>query len=479
MAATPSDHRLLRPLGTTGLACHPMGFGCYRIADANAAHEQALRDYLARGGNLIDTSANYGDGHSEVLVGKVLRDVPRERVIVVTKGGYIQGQNMALALRRKFPEVVEYGEGIWHSIHPEFLETQVRMSAERMGLARIDVYLLHNPEYFLEHAAHNGPVAKREHDEFYRRVKEAFRFLEAKVAEGVIGWYGISSNNFGMPISNPTMTRIERCWQAAEAVSSSHHFRIVQLPMNLYETGGALVLNNEGKTALDYCRSKGIGVLINRPLNAFSGNRMVRLADFVRPGEAPPGKERLHALLEPVRAMEERLEEQFDIPLIYGEKQGIAHYLETIVPQMQSLAHWQEIFREYVLQPIQQWATQCQQLYSDREEWKKWWSEFVARLPEAFEEISRYLAASQQTASDAIRAQLTLAGYPETRESLSRMALNVLLHLDGVSCVLNGMRRPEYVADSMGVVSIDPVDSLSILRNFSRQIHQDPAVSIQ
>src|SRR5262249_37832977 len=163
-------NRPVRSLGSTGLACHPLGFGCYRIAEGNAMHERALRDYLDCGGNLIDTSANYGDGHSETLVGKVLAAYPRDRVILVTKGGYIQGQNMALALRRKFPEVVEYGEGIWHCIHPEFLETQLRMSAERMGQSRIDVYLLHNPEYFLEHAAHNGPVSIREHDEFYRRV---------------------------------------------------------------------------------------------------------------------------------------------------------------------------------------------------------------------------------------------------------------------------------------------------------------------
>src|SRR6266404_9463978 len=116
MPITKSEKRLLRPLGSSGLACHPMGFGCYRIAQGNANHERALRDYLDRGGNLIDTSANYGDGQSETLVGKVLSGFPRERVILVTKGGYIQGQNMALAQQHKFPEVVEYGEGIWHCI---------------------------------------------------------------------------------------------------------------------------------------------------------------------------------------------------------------------------------------------------------------------------------------------------------------------------------------------------------------------------
>ena len=59
MSAQPDSYR---PLGSTGLFCHPLGFGCYRIADGNEDHEAALTHYLERGGNLIDTSANYTDG---------------------------------------------------------------------------------------------------------------------------------------------------------------------------------------------------------------------------------------------------------------------------------------------------------------------------------------------------------------------------------------------------------------------------------
>ena len=164
-----------RPLGSTGLACHALGFGCYRIMEGNAQHEAALREYLDRGGNLIDTSANYGDGRSEVLAGRVLKGYPRDRVIVVTKGGYIQGQNMTLARRREFPEVVRYGDGIWHSIHPDFLETQIEMSLSRLQLEMADVYLLHNPEYYLEDQAHHQPVGDAERDEFHRRMREGVR----------------------------------------------------------------------------------------------------------------------------------------------------------------------------------------------------------------------------------------------------------------------------------------------------------------
>ena len=254
----------LRPLGSTGLLCHPLGFGCYRIADGNQAHADALAAYFERGGNLIDTSANYMDGESEVLVGKALRDRARDKVMVVTKGGYIQGRNMALVEGRDFPEVVRYADGLWHSIHPEFLETQVRLSAERMQVGYIDVYLLHNAEYYLEDIAHHRPLRPEDHYEFYRRVREAFRFLESQVEQGRIRWYGISSNNYGLPASEPRHTSVVRSLAAAESVSPNHHFRVVQLPMNLYEPGGAVEQNNEGQTVLDYCRQKGLGVLVNR-----------------------------------------------------------------------------------------------------------------------------------------------------------------------------------------------------------------------
>src|SRR5689334_13670307 len=155
-----------RPLGATGLRCHPLGFGCYRVGDDDAVQSAALTAYLDRGGNLIDTSANYMDGASEQLIGRAIQG-RREEVIVVTKGGYIQGRNLELATQRNFPEVVKYAEGLWHSIHPDFLETQVQLSLERTQLDFADVYLLHNPEYYLEEIAHHRPITPRDHDEFY------------------------------------------------------------------------------------------------------------------------------------------------------------------------------------------------------------------------------------------------------------------------------------------------------------------------
>ena len=462
----------IRPLGSSGLQCHVLGFGCYRIMKGNAGHEAALRAYLARGGNLIDTSANYGDGSSEELVGKVLQGIPRERVIVVTKGGYIQGQNMALAQQRDFPDLVEYGPGIWHCIHPEFLETQIERSCSRLERGYIDVYLLHNPEYFLEDISHRRGLTAADHDEFYRRISEAFRFLEDKAAAGVIGWYGISSNNFGQPAFDPgqdctTMTSVSRCLAQAEAVSPSHHFRVVQLPLNLYEPGGAVERGNAGKTVLEFCREKGIGVLANRPLNAFYGNRMIRLADWVKPGARAPGPEALAGMVEPLRRQEAWFEEIFEQPLRLSSGETISELLLRVVPGLRLLSHWEQVAAHQVIEPIQTWIAEARETLQDKPEWDAWLKDFVAAINEVLEQIRRYLGTKQQGQSDGVRAKLYAAGYPESEEPLSRMALNVLASVDGLSCALVGMRRPSYVEDAFGITKMARVDGLAILRDFN------------
>ena len=476
MKAMPDSLSSPRPLGSTGLHCYPLGFGCYRIVDGNTTHEAALRDYLARGGNLIDVSANYGDGRAELMVGNILKEFSDDRAIVVTKGGYIQGENMKLALQRRFPEVVEYGEGIWHSIHPEFLETQVRRSAQRLRRNVIDVYLLHNPEYFLEDKAHSGTVNEKDYKEFYRRITEAFRFLEAKVAAGEIRWYGISSNNFGAPATSPTMTSIERCWEAAESISPRHHFRVAQLPLNLYESGGALEANNGGRTALEFCREKGIGVLINRPLNAFTANRMVRLADFVPRGQKPPTPEDLRDELAPLRSLESELREQLDVPLLFSTGGGMAEYLHHMIPQITSPAHWEQAYYRHIMQPLERWATECQQLYGGQAEWREWWHRFTQLFPAVMAIAARHVAATQQDTSDAVHVQLKLAGYEQPGPSLSQAALNVILSLDGGSSVLVGMRRPEYVADSFGATELPAADAREILTRFHSLHSEQTAV---
>ena len=147
--ARPSSHGYTA-LGSTGLTTSRIGFGGYRISLGVDDHRNALEKALQEGCNLIDTSTNYADGQSERLVGTVVKDlivkrfISREEIIIVSKIGYVQGNNLARAEAREqagkpFPEMVKYGEGLWHCLHPEFLEEQFILSLDRLGLATLDV----------------------------------------------------------------------------------------------------------------------------------------------------------------------------------------------------------------------------------------------------------------------------------------------------------------------------------------------------
>ena len=268
-------------MGRTGLYCSQAGFGCYRIADGIDAHRNALRQALDGGINLIDTSANYADGESETLVGKVLTDaiesgtLNRAAIIVVTKGGYLQGRNYALSQERKakgqpFPDLVPYADGLEHCIHPEFLEDQVTRSLERLNLATLDFFLLHNPEYYLSWAAAKQGMEQGAANTAYEgRILNAFQHLEREVARGRIRYYGISSNTFPEPSDRPDFTCLQRILDVAKAVGPEHHFAVIQFPMNLLESGAVLNRNQpDGATLFTTAIKAGLGTLVNRPLNA-------------------------------------------------------------------------------------------------------------------------------------------------------------------------------------------------------------------
>ena len=285
-------------LGRTGLQVSQVGFGTYRCDVRILEHRNALTKAIRLGVNVIDSSANYADGNAEILIGEVLEsligagEITREEIVVVSKGGYIQGQNYErvskevghskgdLSIGSFESEIVRYSDGLWHSIHPQFLEDQITRSLERLKLETIDVYLLHNPEYYIQ-AAINESIPEEEARQIYeQRIAKALSYLEEEVERGRIKWYGISSNTFPKAEDAVDRTSLEQVWK--EVSKAENHFGVIQLPMNLYERGGILEKNQEYSTTsvIDFAHKNNIGVLINRPLNAIKNNLLIRLADY-------------------------------------------------------------------------------------------------------------------------------------------------------------------------------------------------------
>lgn len=285
-------------LGQTGLSISGAGFGCYRVDAVFSEHVDVLTKALLAGINLIDTSANYADGGSERLVGNVVKELilkgklKREEIVVVSKVGYLQGTNYQVSQERKseerpFPELVLYDEGLEHCIHPEFLEDQLTRSIDRLQLETIDSYLLHNPEYYLLWAKKQKMVKAEARAEYLRRIKSAFTHLEHEVEKGRILSYGISSNTFPYQQNDFAFTSLSEIWDIAQSISPKHHFRVIEFPLNLFETAAMTEINQPGEqTLVEFALDKGLGVLTNRPLNAIKEERLIRLDHAVYQGEA-------------------------------------------------------------------------------------------------------------------------------------------------------------------------------------------------
>jgi aryl-alcohol dehydrogenase-like predicted oxidoreductase len=79
-----------RAVGATGLSVSRLGLGTMtwgRDTDEHEARDQLIA-FAEAGGTLIDTAAGYGDGASEELVGRLIRDVvSRDEVVLATKAG--------------------------------------------------------------------------------------------------------------------------------------------------------------------------------------------------------------------------------------------------------------------------------------------------------------------------------------------------------------------------------------------------------
>lgn len=100
-----------RKLGRTGIEVSEIGYGAWGIGGAmwKGSHDteslNALRKSINLGLNFIDTALAYGQGHSEQLVGKLLKE-RKERIYIATKIPPKNGEwpaNRLSKLRDVFP----------------------------------------------------------------------------------------------------------------------------------------------------------------------------------------------------------------------------------------------------------------------------------------------------------------------------------------------------------------------------------------
>jgi D-threo-aldose 1-dehydrogenase len=166
MTAAPSPLPT-RQVGRTALRVPILGLGTaplHRSEDSVAV--ATVERALAEGVNFFDTAPLYGNGRSERLLGTALKGVPRDSYIVSTKVG-------RLTVEGDGPLPFDYSR--------DAVLRSFESSLERLGIDRIDILLVHDPDDHPEEA-----------------LATAFPTLAELRSQGVIGAIGSGMNQWQM-----------------------------------------------------------------------------------------------------------------------------------------------------------------------------------------------------------------------------------------------------------------------------------------
>ncbi|MFG3056274.1 aldo/keto reductase [Kitasatospora sp. NPDC048239] len=177
-----------RPLGGSKVQVTELAFGAAGIGNlftpvTDEQAEQAVTAAWEAGVRYFDTAPHYGLGLSERRLGDALRDLPRNDFTLSTKVGRlleptpsVDGDDLAngFAVPATHHRVWDFSaRGVRHSVED---------SLNRLGLDRIDIAYLHDPDDHAEQA-----------------LDEAYPELERLRAEGVIGAIGLGMNQAELP----------------------------------------------------------------------------------------------------------------------------------------------------------------------------------------------------------------------------------------------------------------------------------------
>ncbi|GAB2211462.1 hypothetical protein Droror1_Dr00024775 [Drosera rotundifolia] len=210
-------------LGSQGLQVSKLAFGCMGLTgvyNSPVSEEEGisiLKDAFSKGITFFDTADVYGANTNEVLVGKALKQLPREKIQLATKFGIVS----------LWPEMTVKGT-------PEYVRSCCEASLKRLGVEFIDLYYQHRVDRSIP-------------------IEETMGELKKLVEEGKIKYVGLSE------ASPDTIRR-------AHAI---HPITAVQMEWSLWTRD----IEDE---IIPLCRELGIGVVPYSPLGrGFFGGKAV------------------------------------------------------------------------------------------------------------------------------------------------------------------------------------------------------------
>jgi len=171
-------------LGSSGLSVTRLGLGCAAIGGlygdiSNNQATNVVKKALSLKLNLFDTAPLYGLGKSEQRLAEGLKDVDRDSYILATKVGRIlepdNGQTSSSIFENQPPLKIKFDysyDGVMQSLDS---------SMERLGVNRIDIVHIHDPD-----------------DHWQEAIEGAYPALEKLRSEGTIGAVSAGMNQWQM-----------------------------------------------------------------------------------------------------------------------------------------------------------------------------------------------------------------------------------------------------------------------------------------
>jgi aryl-alcohol dehydrogenase-like predicted oxidoreductase len=277
-----------------GLWMSSIGIGTYLGNHDEATDRQycaAVVRAMESGCNVIDSAINYRCQRSERSIGAALKELAakgyaRDEVVIATKGGFLPFDEKPPSDPRTYftKTFIETGvaaasdiAGGYHCMTPRYLAHQLDASLRNLDVECIDVYYLHNPESQL------GKVAR---EKFNERLLKAFEALEQAAAAGKIRMYGTATwNAYRNSVdAKDYLSLAEVVALAEKAGGKEHHFKVIQLPLNLGMSEALSSANQAvgGKTKTLLEAAQELGVTVMCSASVLQGQLTRNLPDLIR-----------------------------------------------------------------------------------------------------------------------------------------------------------------------------------------------------
>jgi len=121
-----------RKLGRTGAEVSALGLGCMGMSDFYSHAKEAedrnigvIHRAVELGVNLLDSGDYYGFGHNELLIGRAIKEFPREKVFISVKFGALRNWD---------------GNFLCVDTRPSSIRNFIGYSLQRLGTDHIDLY---------------------------------------------------------------------------------------------------------------------------------------------------------------------------------------------------------------------------------------------------------------------------------------------------------------------------------------------------